>query len=51
MNREVSFLHVSAPVSDKMQLAANFGALPLVDSSRIVKDVFVSKLSKTIQDF
>lgn len=49
MNREVSFLHVSAPISDKMQLASNFGAVPLVDDMGIVQDVFISKLSKTIQ--
>lgn len=49
MNREVCFLHVSAPISDKMQLATNFGALPLVDDLGVVQDIFIARLSKTIQ--
>lgn len=49
MNREVSFLHVSAPISDKMQMSSKYGAIPLVDDRGIVQDIFIYKLSRTIQ--
>lgn len=49
MNTKVTFLHEKAPVSDKIQLASNFGAVPLVNDDNTVTDVFVTKLSKAIQ--